>query len=177
MVKRERKLAMKTFWILLTILMSCHLACGLRKTQLDNSSVLQKQELVKESTASAAFERNLFLSDSTSSLVMLHIKPKGVFSYSIKDGFVGEADELRIASTKVKDKTFEIAEKLDIENTISHVDTNELSAKTITKRVDRNGIKTAWFLAILFILSLLFILRKKLWIFLKRDNKLKKISS
>ncbi|RYY65264.1 MAG: hypothetical protein EOO13_17435 [Chitinophagaceae bacterium] len=128
---------------------------------------MQKQELVKESTASAAFERYLVLSDSTSSLVMLHIKPKGVFSYSIKDGFVGEADELRVASTKVKSKTFEIVEKLNVENTARNVDTNELSAKTITKRVDRNGIKTAWFLAILVVLSLLFILRKKLWIFLK----------
>lgn len=156
---------MRTFWMLLTALTSCHLACGLRQKQVDKSLVLQKQELVKESKASLAFGRSLILSDSSQSSALLQIKPKGLFSYSVKDGFVGEAEELLIETQGVNRRSMEARQLLTATNTLTDLVKNESVEKTRSQQVKRSGINSIWIFLLMMMLILFFIFRKKFRIF------------
>ncbi|RYG19039.1 MAG: hypothetical protein EOO07_07655 [Chitinophagaceae bacterium] len=160
MVKREGSKTMKLLRILLAMLMSCHLSCSLRKTRVDQTAVWQKQEIIEESATGAVFETNTVARDSLNSILLLQIKPKGVFSFSMKHGFVGEAEELRIESTKVKGKTLEIAEKLTIDHTVRHIDKSDRVAKTVAKEVERKSSSSIWIFLLLIILILCFIFRR-----------------
>ncbi len=156
---------MRTFWTLLIALTSCHLACGLRQKQIDKSSVLQKQELVKESTATLTFGRNLVLSDSSKSSRLLQIKPKGLFSYSVKDGFVGEAEELMIETQEVNGRSIAAGELITATNKLTDLVKNESVEKTRSQQVERSGINSIWIFLLLILLILFFVLSKKFRIF------------
>ncbi|WP_162796162.1 hypothetical protein [Pedobacter namyangjuensis] len=126
---------------------------------------MQKQELVKESTATLTFGRNLVLSDSSKSSRLLQIKPKGLFSYSVKDGFVGEAEELMIETQEVNGRSIAAGELITATNKLTDLVKNESVEKTRSQQVERSGINSIWIFLLLILLILFFVLSKKFRIF------------
>ncbi|RYF23468.1 MAG: hypothetical protein EOO42_07170 [Flavobacteriales bacterium] len=83
-------------WMLL-LFFACSLgACGLRKKNVEETSVKERHVLQELRTAEKNFENSQVITDSSEITNILLIKLTGKFSYSPTAGFTGEATEVRL---------------------------------------------------------------------------------
>lgn len=83
---------------------------------LHKESLLLKHSNTEESTLALSeklgAKKAIFLNDSSISEMNVELIPKGKFSYSIKDGFMGEASHLTISKKETKRQQSTIKEEL-----------------------------------------------------------------
>lgn len=130
-------------WIYIFLIISFS-ACSLRNKDLVKNTVIDKNFLKQENSEVITLQQNIGTVDSSQANILLTIKPKGVFSYSFSDGFLGEAEILNITANKRSINKSKIESDFRRKNRLSLSKNTQLRQKNVEKQILAKNFSWWW---------------------------------
>ncbi|RYF25850.1 MAG: hypothetical protein EOO42_02870 [Flavobacteriales bacterium] len=124
-------------------------ACGLRKKTTEKTTLVEQLQLQQLSADEKIGELREMVIDSNQKTVTLLIKPKGKFSYSPIDGFVGEATELSLYGYNAGIKKSVMVSNWKASKKENLTKNSELSLNKVEKQTSLFNWQWVWFLLLL----------------------------
>ncbi|RZK66516.1 MAG: hypothetical protein EOO95_05595 [Pedobacter sp.] len=135
-------------------------ACSLRKKDVAKTTIIDKDFLKQENSEAITLQRNVGTIDSSQANILLKIKPKGVFSYSFSDGFVGEAEMLSITASTASINKSKIKSDFKRESLESLSKNSDLRQTQVEKQIIAKSFSWWWPVS-LALLALIFFFGKR----------------
>ena len=156
---------------LFLMIVICNTACGLRQKHIDKVTTRLNTKLEKESTGFVVVKQSSITTDSSELMSFLQIKPIGKFTYSAKDGFIGEAEGLKVAFAKKKVYQRKASNNLVDHKTEKLNEQNNQLVTAVNKNIKTLSLSWVWFFLFVFMSLSIWLLWRRIINFFSIDNK------